>query len=103
MPESMAARGVRFHPRAQDDAEGAEDWYAKRSVLAARAFLTELMASVEAVREAPERWSSYLSGTRRYHFPKFPFSLIYRVSDDTITVVAVAHQRRRPRYWASRK
>jgi plasmid stabilization system protein ParE len=99
----MAARNVRFHPQAQRDADGAEEWYAARSVLAARAFLTELFSSVEAVRAAPERWSSYLSGTLRYYFPKFPFSLIYRVSDGTITVVAVAHHRRKPRYWITRK
>jgi toxin ParE1/3/4 len=99
----VAARNVEFHPEARRDSEGAHGWYAKRSVFAARAFLTELVASVEAVREAPMRWGQYLAGTRRYHFPRFPFSLIYRVSDETIIVLAVAHHRRKPRYWRSRK
>jgi plasmid stabilization system protein ParE len=99
---NTAARSLRFHPEAERDAEGARAWYAERSAIAARAFLTELIVSMEAVREGPERWPRYLSGTRRHHFPRFPFSLIYSVSDEVVTVVAVAHHRRRPGYWLER-
>lgn len=102
MPPGVAASSVRFHPEARRDSEGARGWYAERSILASRAFLTELIASVETVREAPERWGQYLAGTRRYYFPKFPFSLIYRLSGDTITVVAVVHHRKKPGYWRKR-
>lgn len=33
----------------------------------------------------------------------FPYSLIYRATVDTITIRAIAHQRRRPRYWSGRR
>jgi len=39
---------------------------------------------------------------RRTVFARFFFSLVHRVRDDTIEVVAVAHQRRHPGYWKRR-
>lgn len=33
----------------------------------------------------------------------FPYSIFYQVTSDEIRVVAVAHHRRRPSYWADRK
>ncbi|HEY5870936.1 MAG TPA: type II toxin-antitoxin system RelE/ParE family toxin [Candidatus Tectomicrobia bacterium] len=43
-----------------------------------------------------------MHGTRRYLFPHFPFSLVYRVRDEEIEIVAVAHHRKQPGYWRSR-
>ncbi|MEW6574258.1 MAG: type II toxin-antitoxin system RelE/ParE family toxin [Bacillota bacterium] len=93
---------IRFHPAGAAEVEAALLWYAERSPIAARAFATEVNACVERVREAPERWPRYLHGTRRYLFPHFPFSLVYRVRNEEIEIVAVAHHKRCPGYWKSR-
>ncbi len=93
---------VEFHPDAEQDIANAQQWYAERSAIAARAFLTELMASVDTVAQSPARWPRHLAGTRRYVFAKFPFSLVYRVTDELLTVVAVTHHRRKPGYWSER-
>jgi plasmid stabilization system protein ParE len=98
----MTEKTVEFHPAAAEEAETARQWYAERSLVAARAFLRELMHAVEQVTEAPERWPSYEYDTRRYFFPRFPFSLIYRVADDKIQIIAVAHAKRKPGYWKQR-
>lgn len=100
---SGPVRSLSFLPAAERDAEGARNWYAQRSGLAARAFITELIHAVEAIREFPLRSPQYLAGTRRFNFPTFPFSLVYRVVDDTIVIVAVAHHRRKPEYWLERR
>ncbi|TVR55640.1 MAG: type II toxin-antitoxin system RelE/ParE family toxin [Gemmatimonadales bacterium] len=98
----MATREIRWHPRAITDAEQARDWYARRSPLAARAFLLALDKAVEAVRLDPERWPASTAGCRRYLIPgSFPYGLIFRVHS-VIEVVAVAHERRRPGFWAQR-
>jgi hypothetical protein len=62
-----------------------------------------------AVEEATIRALAYpLAGspssanTRRVFVRDFPFSVVYRSSDDGITVFAVAHELRRPGYWLSR-
>ena len=40
--------------------------------------------------------------TRRFALCKFPFTLVYRVQAEAITVIAVAHQSREPGYWRGR-
>ena len=74
----------------------------ERSLVAGQAFLLELDRVVEQILESPGRWPSALHGTRRIVFPRFPFSVFYRVSGDVIEIIAVAHQSRRPGYWQSR-
>jgi toxin ParE1/3/4 len=39
---------------------------------------------------------------RKLRLGKFPYSLVYRVHGEVITVIAVAHQSRRPGYWVGR-
>ena len=39
---------------------------------------------------------------RKFMLNRFPFTLIYSASSDVLSVVAVAHQSRRPDYWRSR-
>jgi len=39
---------------------------------------------------------------RRFLFARFPYSLIYGIDQETILVIALAHQHREPRYWADR-
>ena len=85
-------------------AEGqtAHQWYAERSPQAAAAFLAELDHAMVATTEAPESWPQYLCGTRRFLLRRFPFSVVYYLSDTNIDVVAIAHAHRRPGYWRNR-
>jgi plasmid stabilization system protein ParE len=98
----MPGRKVTFHPDDEVDGEIARQWYAERNSLVARAFLTELAAAVEHVSQFPDMAPGYLAGTRRYLLPHFPFSLVYRVSGDVVTIVAVTHHRRKPGHWTDR-
>lgn len=98
MPETR----VSFHPSAVAEATAARDWYAERNTSAARSFLDELDHAVSQVAKNPKLWAKYELGTRRYVFPRFPFSLIYRQVKGSVEVIAVAHQRRKPGYWQSR-
>jgi plasmid stabilization system protein ParE len=93
---------MRFHPAAAAEVEATMQWYTERSPIAARAFATEVNTCIERVGEAPNRWPRYLRGPRRYLFPHFPFSLVYRVRNGEIEIMAVAHHRRRPGDWRSR-
>ena len=95
---------IDFHPAASDEAEAAYDWYAERSPIAAARFREELDAAVEDIQNDPERGGPYLHGARCYLLRRFPYLIVYhRPSADVIEVVAVAHGRRRPGYWKTRK
>jgi hypothetical protein len=41
-------------------------------------------------------------GVRAKVLDRFPYTLMYTVNDDELFIVAVAHQSRRPTYWADR-
>ena len=93
---------VILHSEAETEILEAVDWYAERSALAARAFVYELNGVIVRMVRTPETWPRALRDTRRIVFPHFPFYLVYRCYGNTIEVVAVAHQRRRPFYWRNR-
>ena len=42
------------------------------------------------------------AGIRQARVPRFPYALVYRVSRNTIQVIAVAHLRRNPGYRQER-
>lgn len=98
----MAEREFRIHPAAAGEAEVALAWYRDRNPRAATGFLFDLEHAIDRIREAPDAWPRVGRRARRYVFPRFPFSLVYRVSPTLIEVVAVAHHRRKPGYWKSR-
>ena len=93
---------IKFHPDADAELMDAKNWYEERSKVAARAFGTEVTWAMRRIQEAPGRWKRHLGGARRFLLPNFPFSIIYRESEETIEIVAVAHYRRRPDYWLER-
>lgn len=93
---------VEFHPAALQEVEDAQAWYADRSVLAASAFTREFFSAVQRIREAPQRYPVAEARTRKALLDRFPFTLYYRVGPEAVSIVAVAHQKRRPGYWSSR-
>jgi plasmid stabilization system protein ParE len=98
----MPAKTLEFQPEAIQEAEDARDWYAGRSGTAAANFLRDLDRAFQQILEAPDRWPKFEAGTRRVVLQRFPFSVIYRVQETSVEIIAVAHDKRRPRYWRSR-
>ena len=97
-----SGRKIRFRRGAWRDLIEAYDWYRDRSQSAAENFLAEVDAALAQVSESPEAWPSYERGTRHFILKRYPYSVIYRAGDDIITIVAVAHHKRRPGYWRRR-
>jgi toxin ParE1/3/4 len=94
---------VKFHPAARAEVLEARLWYEERSPLAAVAFAQEVAVAVSRISSAPIRFPVAEHGTRRFVLRRFPYNVFYRiVADETIVVVAVAHQKRRPNYWSGR-
>jgi toxin ParE1/3/4 len=92
----------RFHPGASRELEAADDWYFSRSFDASIDFLFEVDAAIASIADAPHRWAKYLYGTRRLVMQRFPFSIVYLDDPDLITIIAIAHAKRKPGYWRER-
>ncbi|QBF47042.1 type II toxin-antitoxin system RelE/ParE family toxin [Janibacter limosus] len=97
---------VRFHPDARDEFIAEVDWYDDRAGLGER-FAEAVEIAIEFAAEDPEAWPP-LRGwprepiVRSKGVTSFPYRVLYLVRDDVLTVVAVAHTKRRPGYWKDR-
>jgi plasmid stabilization system protein ParE len=98
----MAKLSIKYHPAARLEALDAFEWYRDRSLGAAERFQSELELAQAAIAEAPETWAEYRDGTRRYLLKRYPYLIVYRLSERGIEIIAIAHGRREPEYWLER-
>ena len=94
---------VEFHSDAKIELSESAEWYAERSSSAARSFLVAIDVAIASIVDAPNRFVSIDDRHQSCSVIKFPFQIVFRVSDDRILIVAVAHAKRRPGYWRGRK
>jgi plasmid stabilization system protein ParE len=93
-----------FLKAAQAELDAAVDYYADHaSERVAEAFLQDALQTRQRLIEHPEIGKPISKQLRVLTFRHFPYSLIYRLSTDTISIHAVAHQRRRFGYWGGRR
>jgi plasmid stabilization system protein ParE len=93
-----------FLKTAQAELDAAVGYYAEHaSQRVAEAFLQDVQHTRQRLTEHPEIGLVLSKRLRVLHLRHFPYSLIYRLSADTITIQAVAHQRRRPGFWSGRR
>jgi toxin ParE2 len=93
---------IRFLSLANQEVDDAVRWYEAQAEGLSRDFLDELDRVVRLVRIYPLMAKQIEPEIRRLLFTRFPYSLIYGIDQETIVVIAVAHQHRQPRYWADR-
>jgi plasmid stabilization system protein ParE len=93
---------VDLTPEARREIDDAFEWYLERSLQAAESFVHEVDSAIALVASSPTIWPRFEAGTRRYILRKFPYNIVYREVPTGIEVVAVAHHKRRPRYWTRR-
>ena len=98
----MSPKQFRFHPEAREEFRAAVRWYRERNFTVSVDFRQLVSATVREIAEAPHRWPVYLHGTRRFVLQRFPFSVVYLDDPDVVTIIAVAHAKRKPGYWKGR-
>lgn len=95
---------VSLQPEAVAELEEAASFYADRAHKElGLAFIAEFERSIKLLSERPELGALWRGTARRLPLRRFPYSVIYRLIDGTIQVLAIAHQRRRPGYWKKRR
>src|SRR5688572_19708013 len=96
---------VRFHRLAREELAAASDWYEARRSGSRDAFLQATRQTLNLIRQLPESGSPFPTKRlplRRSIVGGWPYWIVYAVNDDEVLVLAIAHMRRRPRYWARR-
>lgn len=96
------SKPFRLDPRGWLEIEVADDWYLQRSLDASAGFIAALADAFDTICQASHRWPKYLYGTLWFLLHRFPFSIIYLDEPDAVSIVAVAHNKRKPGYWKHR-
>jgi plasmid stabilization system protein ParE len=95
--------GVSFSRLARRELDEAVDFLESRSKGAGLRLAEAVRAALLLLRNHPRVGRRLTETARRFPVGGFPYQLIYRPLDDgRIRVLAVAHKRRRPRYWFGR-
>ena len=95
----MSEFTVVLAPRAENDIAEAFGWYLARNATAADAFRAEVFETIDRLAEAPLSWPEDNEGNPKRVVKRFPYTVWFEVLGSTVTVLAVAHHKRRPAYW----
>jgi plasmid stabilization system protein ParE len=92
---------LEFSPAARMEFDEAFDWYAVRSIGAAIGFATEVDVAIDSISADPKRFVSTYAGCQLCRLKRYPYGVVFHDHCDTITIVAIAHAKRRPGGLAS--
>jgi len=91
-----------FHPLANQEFAETVRFYDQRSANLGDAFASAVEAAIGFVRANPAAGTLVRRNVRRWMVRRFPYFVIYREEPNRLYVLALAHQRRLPEYWADR-
>jgi plasmid stabilization system protein ParE len=87
---------------AEKEIVDAAGWYENRSVGLAAEFLRAIDAVIASIERNPLLYPEVASSMRRALLRRFPFSIVYRASEDEVVIVGCVHWRRHERRWRGR-
>jgi len=93
-----------FHPAARRELSAALQWYlSEGGPGVAERFSWAIRQASDMLTITPHLGTPHPSSpSRSWPLKRFPYTLVYRVQGELLTVVAVAHQSRDPGYWVGR-
>jgi plasmid stabilization system protein ParE len=77
-------------------------WYKSQRTGPGEEFLAEVNGTLDTIREIPELYAVMHRDTRRAMLGRFPYSLLYRLVNKQVIVVACFHGKRDPKRWQGR-
>jgi toxin ParE1/3/4 len=90
---------VVFHPDAEAELHAAVAYYESQREGLGADLLSEVERAVERIQENPNQFPIHNDlGIRKCLIRRFPYTIFYLETEETLWIAAVAHQRRRPGY-----
>ena len=93
---------VSFHEWAEVELNEVAQFYESEVAGLGFAFLSEVEHTIREIREYPEAAPIILKSVRKKLLRRFPYGVMYSVVNDTVRILAIASQKRRPFYWRGR-
>lgn len=91
-----------FHPEARAEVRESVEFYEARLDGLGLRFLAAVEETADRICANPEAGTPLAGEFHKRIVLGFPYNIMYRVWEDYIYLVAVAHHRRRPGYWRER-
>ena len=96
------ANEIEFLPEARLEFDDAVRSYASRDRAVSLAFIAEVDYAIERILQNPRQFPATHAGCRKCLLKRYPYAAIFYQSDESLVVVAIAHLKRRPKYWSER-
>jgi toxin ParE1/3/4 len=93
---------VRFLPAAEIELLKEVAYYSQARTGTGIRFQAAIEAAVSRAATHPLGGAPSFKETRSLLVKGFPFSVVYRTSQQELLVIAIAPHRKRPQYWATR-
>jgi len=91
-----------FHPDAEKELNDAIDYYNECQNGLGLDFAKEVYSTIQNILSFPQAWAQLSTNTRRCLTNRFPYGVIYQVTDNELFIIAVMQLNREPGYWKNR-
>jgi len=92
-------RKVRFAEEASCEFRKSVGCYESRAKGLGLRFADEIDSTVERIRLNPDMYMKVAGNIRRIQVNRFPYSVFYTTEDDTLVILRVFHNKRKPVEW----
>ncbi len=90
---------VKFAKEAVYEFRDSVRWYESKAKGLGLRFTDEIGSTVERIKLNPELYQNVAENIRRIQVNKFPYSMFYKVEDDTLVILRIFHNKRKPVEW----
>ena len=88
--------------KARADFDEAFDWYEPQRAGLGVEFAARVQAVLDSIAAMPELHAPTYRDVRKALVRPFPYSIIDRIRNNRVIIIAVFHNKRNPRIWRSR-
>ncbi|MGB5288814.1 MAG: type II toxin-antitoxin system RelE/ParE family toxin [Ignavibacteriaceae bacterium] len=93
---------IRFHELASKELLEVRDYYDDLVYRLGEKFIIEIEICLNIIKTNPLAYPVVKQNILKAVVIKFPYSILYRVEKNNIYILAVMHQKRKPKYWVER-
>ena len=83
---------------ARDEIENSKKYYELQQDKLGDRFESNVIKSIKSVQKFPYLYPNVSEKVKKVVLHKFPYSIFYAVTNETILILSVAHHHRKPKY-----
>jgi toxin ParE1/3/4 len=90
---------IKFSKEAVHEFRDSVEWYESKAEGLGLRFTDELDITVERIKLSFDLYPKVVEDIRKIQVNKFPYSIFYKIENDTLIILRVFHNKRKPLEW----